>query len=235
MSKIYINYRGEDYLDIRKRWEPWYSDSYNENHDSRDWVISRCTALATFLSKHIESSLDTIVDVGGDRGQYIPDIASKKIVLDLSEKKLVPGVERIKSLNEISKVDLIVYAHVLEHVADPLLELEDLLEKSRYVYIEVPFGAPEINKNRKNRIRYTSHLIASFSTEKWKSRTIPSTGREVPSNRMLSQSEHLTFFTEPSMRYLAQNLGAEIVIEKGIIQTPDFNEATVLQCLMYRV
>lgn len=235
MEYIYKNYRGLDYLEKRTKWEPWYSQTYNENHNSKNWILSRVQSLEQFLRKHIHGEIQTILDVGGDNGQYIPDIAEVRIVLDLSEKELMPGVQRIGSLDDISTVDLIVYAHVLEHVAKPLKEVEKLLEKTRYIYIEVPFGVPVINNFRKNQFRFATHLISSFNKKVWKSRTMPATGREVSSKRMLSQSEHLTFFTESSIERLALNLGAELIMEKGLIQTPDYQEASVLQCLLFRV
>jgi hypothetical protein len=185
--------------------------------------------------KFTDGKLDSIVDVGGDQGQFIPKFAKVKIVQDLSDKELVPGVMRVRGLDGIEEVDLIIYAHTLEHVANPIEEVRKLLEKSRYVYIEVPFGLPEINKLRQNRFRFLRHFYSSFSPKRWELQAAPSSGRNVKSDRMLSQSEHLTFFSEKSMEVLANELGKKsIIIEKGTIQTPDYQTAAVLQCLLTR-
>ena len=235
MRSIYEKYRESLYLEVRSKWEPWYSESYNENHNSAEWINLRVQSLERFLIKFTDGKLDTIVDVGGDRGQFIPKFAKVKIVQDLSDKKLIPGVMRVKNLDAIENVDLIIYAHTLEHVANPVDEVSKLLEKSRYVYIEIPYGLPEINQIRQNQIRFLQHFYSSFSTKRWQRQAAPSYGRSVKSDRMLSQSEHLTFFSERSMEVLASQLGGRrLIIEKGTIQTPDYQTATVLQCLLFR-
>jgi hypothetical protein len=232
MKNIYGQYREEAYLSIRKKWEPWYSESYNENHNSKDWIASRVNALTEFLLKSIKDEIHSVVDVGGDQGQFIPPFATLKIVQEISDRELLPGVMRISNLSEIESADLIIYAHVLEHVAEPINEVRVLLEKANYVYLEVPFGIPEINKERKNKLRFAQHFLSSFSAFCWKSRTMPSSGRIVPSNKMLSQSEHLTFFNEKSIEFMAELLGVSVIIEKGSISTPDSRNAVVLQCLL---
>jgi len=73
MSKIYSDYRGDTYLSIRSKWEPWYNQTFNEEHDSEDFVLMRQESLYNFLLKLLPSVPKTVVDVGGDRGQYIPN------------------------------------------------------------------------------------------------------------------------------------------------------------------
>lgn len=232
MSKIYENYRGERYLNIRSSWEPWYSHAYNSNHDSPEWINSRKKSLTDFLLSQGLSKCKSIVDVGGDRGQYIPDIAERKIVFDISGKTTLDGVERISDFEQLPHSDLIVYAHVLEHVTHPIEELRRLLEKTNAVYVEVPYGVPVINNHRKSKIRLLIHLASSFNRRIWRRRTIPATGRKVSSIKMLTQSEHLTFFTEASMIMVAKSLGTRIEMKKSFISTPDLNKAEVLQCLL---
>jgi hypothetical protein len=86
MSKIYKDYRGSNYVKNRSKCEPWYTQSYNDNHDSGAWVDSRKKSLTQFLLSHGISACDVMIDVGGDQGQYIPDFAVTKIVIDLSER-----------------------------------------------------------------------------------------------------------------------------------------------------
>lgn len=234
MKSIYEKYRESFYLEVRSKWEPWYTESYNENHNSAELINLRVQSLEQFLMKFTDGELNTIIDVGGDQGQFIPKFAKVKIVQDLSDKKLIAGVTRVKNLDGIEGVDLIIYAHTLEHVANPVEEVRKLLEKSRYVYIEIPYGLPEINKLRQNRFRFLRHFYSSFSTKRWQLQAAPSSGRSVKSDRMLSQSEHLTFFSERSMEVLANVLGRRsLIIEKGTIQTPDYQTVPVLQCLFF--
>ena len=41
MSRIYREYRGPEYVQIRNKWEPWYSISYNNAHDEAEWTNTR--------------------------------------------------------------------------------------------------------------------------------------------------------------------------------------------------
>jgi hypothetical protein len=231
MKKIYGNYRGLVYVKIRSDWEPWYSGSYNKEHNSEVYVKSRKASLSKFLMKRVSTSLVTVIDVGGGAGEFIPDLAVNKIVLEVSDKDPIPGVIRFASLNECPQASLIIFSHVLEHVAEPQKELEQLFEKTNLLYVEVPFGVPEINSHRKNPVNFFMHLLSSFSKQAWRIQTEPATGRILSRQRMLTQSEHITFFTEKSIETLAAKLGAEVQVERNTIITPDNKEGTVLQCL----
>jgi hypothetical protein len=232
MAGIYRDYRGEIYLKIRSKWEPWYTSRYNQNHDSQAWINSRKESITNFLSSVGILKCNAITDVGGDRGQYIPEITSKKIVIDISEKVLHGDVQRVRRIEDSPKVDLILYAHVLEHVTNPIQELKKLFEKSNQVYVEVPFGVPEINKYRKSLLRLTLQFLSALWPRFWALSATPATGRTVRPTKILAQSEHLTFFSEKSLEVIAQELQVKCVIQRNTISTPDLNTGTVLQCLL---
>ena len=231
MSRIYSNYRGENYLNIRLKWEPWYNKAFNEEHDSAEFISMRQESLYQFLHKFLPNIPKTVVDVGGDRGQYIPSFGqTESYVIESSSKNLVNGIKRLSSLEEISRCDLVLYSHVLEHVANPKDEVIKLLQHCEFVYVEVPYGAPEIDKSRKSRIRFALKLLSSFSPKFWRKFSKPATGRKSQKG-VLIQSEHINFFSENSFKALAEKLGLEVVIEVNPIYTPDKAEGKVIQCL----
>ena len=231
MSKIYGDYRGEKYLNSRQKWEPWYNQAFNEGHDSEEFISMRQESLHKFLHNRLPSIPKTLVDFGGDRGQYIPNFGQlNSFVIESSKKQLVKGVMRLKSLNDISRCDLILYSHVLEHVAKPKEEVELLLQHCDQLYIEVPYGVPDISKARKSKIKFVLKLVASFSPILWRKSSKPATGRSRQQG-VLVQSEHINFFSEKSLQDLAQSLHLVAHIEVNLIKTPDRAEALVIQCL----
>lgn len=234
MSKIYQDYRGIDYVQKRLKWEPWYTNTYNSNHDSDEYFYSRKNTLEKFLLSNNVVSSKVIIDVGGDKGQFIPEFGIEKIVIDISGRELLPGVRRISSINESPNADLIIYAHTLEHVAEPIKELRKLLDKSDQVYVEVPFGVPEISKSRQSLVRFCMTLATILYPRLWARSAKPATGRIVSSHKTLTQSEHLTFFTEKSFQVIAEILDVSLVVEQNTMTTPDLGQGTVLQCLLKR-
>jgi len=234
MFQIYNLYRGDKYFKIRSRWEPWYTKDFNETHDRQSYIDSRKKYLETFLLKSLKSKPKTLVDYGGDKGQYIPNLNQlRSYVLDVSENNALPGIDRISNLSEIPKPDLVILSHVLEHVSNPRAMLDELLEQSKVIYIEVPFGCPQPDKTKESKTKFILTLISSFNRRLWSSKTQASTGKK-SSNRILVQSEHINFFTNETFDVLARYLSASIICIGSSVPAPDGMEVKVLQCLMTR-
>lgn len=233
MTRLYQNYRDENYVKLRRQWEPWYTKDFNDAHNSDYFVEKRKLALQNFLLSLEISNFETIVDVGGDFGQFIPDLGvnNNKYVLDLSEQPLIPGVNRINSLEELKKIDLIIYAHVLEHVQSPLVELKKLMDNSRYVYVEVPEGTPEINRIRKSRLLYLFNLASSFNPKVWGKFSKPSGGR-IMKSKFLRQSEHINFFTEKTFKEMGRALNLSMIsLSTTTIPSPEGGESKVIRAV----
>jgi hypothetical protein len=135
-------------------------------------------------------------------------------------------------LSEVYKPDLIFLSHVLEHVANPVATLKELFLYSKTIYVEVPYGVPEISKKRRSKIRFLIKLVSTISPLFWRKFTIPATGRK-SGDGVLIQSEHINFFTEVSLGALAKMLECKIELEVNEIATPDGNRARVIQCLLF--
>lgn len=144
MARIYTNYRSLEYTSVRTKWEPWYTFLFNLAHDFGPVVDQRKSLLESFLDESGVVDIKKVVDVGGDLGQYIPnfDFETCRHVIDITDRQLVNGVKRIARIENLSEIDLIIYANVLEHVLNPLEDLAQLISRARYVYVEVPFGNP---------------------------------------------------------------------------------------------
>lgn len=231
MDGIYADYRGDRYNKIRERWEPWYTASWNSAlSDDENLVKVRRGLLETFLSQHLPaSSIETVVDVGGDRGQYIP-IGERKVVIDPSVRQLVPGVERLDALSDLATADLLISAHVLEHLADPRIEISSYGMAS-WVYVEVPAGVPQVSV-----WRTAATLMAScfsWSPALWRGMTGPASGRSSGVRRqILRQSEHLNFFSKEGLQTMLEASGrTPVVVEECFILGPDGAQVACLRAL----
>jgi hypothetical protein len=186
-----------------------------------------------FVTSKIDFKIETVLDVGGDKGQYIPNFESrtKRYVVDPSNRELAHGVKRLNSLEDIEKCDLILYSHVLEHVSFPLQEVVNLLRKCKALYIEVPFGKPRINLARRLGIFVPLILILSKFPKIYSKFTSPTAGRLKNRNLWLNQSEHINFFEENSFRFIAEinNKNLQYIVSE--IPTPDGKKAKVIQAL----
>jgi hypothetical protein len=235
MYKIYKDYRGDRYFEIRKKWEKWYNQNFFLNESSIDFAPERKLMIQDFVKSKLFNHLKVVIDVGGDKGQYIPVFFpdTERYVIDLSNRELVPGVRKLNSLDEIEKCDLIMSCHVLEHVTDPISELKTLIHKCNALYVEVPYGRPKINLIRKFGVFLPFHLILSFFPKIYSKFTNPSTGRINQRHYWLNQSEHLNFFEEESFEFLSKVINKDLHYKIADIPTPDGNKARVLQVLFY--
>ncbi len=148
MSRLYNGYRGEAYQKQRQKFESNYTEAFNhalgfseENEILRNSIMLGC------VKKYISPScIKTILDYGGDSGQYIPRIFKKaeKFVYDVSGVKTVRGVKSVSDERVLKNCswDLIMCCHVLEHVSYPLdliEKLKSLMHHGSFLYIELPY------------------------------------------------------------------------------------------------
>ncbi len=224
VEKLYSGYRGEQYFAERHRWEFWYSRKVNDGiGGDPEEVTARVRALESFLLPHLDGSrIATVLDYGGDRGQFIPhSLGTDKYVFELSDAEPVDGVSRIGSEQEMSamKFDLIMALGVLEHCSDPgdvVAKLRSYLLPGSLLVIGVPYeryglrfaGKGNLYRGYLNALlRFPAALVAVdfYST----------LGRVrlggIPPLGLIKCHEHLNFFDQSSMTALLERSGFEII------------------------
>lgn len=228
MNGIYEDYRGPRYFLTRSRWEPSYTSELDralaDDPDIlsfRHQMILECLAL---VDNRLQDSIKTVVDVGGDRGQFIPPIFPDRFVLEASQKPLIPGTKRAESLTEVESIkpNLVIVSGVLEHLPNPSELLREIVkvkppENVMYIYLEVPSGVPKNRTMLSRALSYLFGTVACRSQSTWVYLDRYSAKRKVSDKSAsrivpMRQSEHLNFFSEIGLRALVENSGAQVCL-----------------------
>lgn len=181
MQRLYQGYRGPRYSAEREKYEPGYG-SKNDHLTAADLeVVNRSAFCATILSS-FRGDIRSVMDFGGDRGQFIPKSlqSADRYVFELSDVEPIEGVVSLASPDTQAPYDLVMCCHVLEHVSFPvalLRQLRDLMTDKSALYVEVPAGIPTR--------RYFEASLAR---------------KHISRNRPIRFHEHINYFTKASLR-----------------------------------
>lgn len=212
-GKLYAGYRNEEYQKQREKHECWYTKEINDLIGKNDAEVkNRNKNLIELLKKHTDiSQIKSILDFGGDKGQFIPDVFTdaKKYVYEISGVETITGVQSIDTFEDCAKNDynLIICAHVLEHVADPtsvIKQIKSLMKKGQYLYVELPFDSP-LHKKKTSNLgflfnKYFSwmNILKHFLKSKRKKKSYQA-------------HEHINHFTPKSIEVLLKKEGFKIL------------------------
>lgn len=149
MHRLYNDYRGEEYTAQRERYEPGYTERNNKLNSGHKHIQK----VEEFIRPYIETPLH-ILDFGGDTGINTPFQREAEIhhIYDIGTKPVVDGAVKVTELQQ--NYNLIVCAHVLEHLphpADTLWEIVQILGAG-LLYIEVPY------ENTNNKRHWHEHI-----------------------------------------------------------------------------
>jgi len=144
MSRQYDDYRGMEYQQQRERHEPGYTREFNQLIGNNATEIkNRGNFLKQLLEKNNVPGDVSVLDYGGNDGRFIPEqMTGEKYCYDISGNAIIAGVTKL-SRQELSgkTFDLVLLAHVLEHVPYPkelMEEVVSVMSPSSLLYIELP-------------------------------------------------------------------------------------------------
>jgi hypothetical protein len=254
LSSLYGQYRGKNYLATRHHWEPWYSRSVNEAcAPDADLVSERHSFMMTVLDDaHMSRPVDCAVDFGGDEGQFFPRVPTgRRIVCDVSDRELPAGIDRISKLSELGDVkpDLVIVAHVLEHLPDPLeplREIKRIIADDGIIYVEVPLdrfrvGAFHASSRYQRYLQRVVRHRYPFVASDFLSGLSRQFRSSIPRFGVIKQSEHINYFSGRSLRAALAVSGFTVVSESsnvhlkvgglrigccGVAARPDENNTT---------
>ena len=228
MAAMYSGYRSDGYYKVRNSWEPWYGRSVNDAFsDSSGHLDERVAFMTSILSSSGLHKCTTVVDFGGDEGQFFPTIEiENRIVIDVSNKPLRPNVVRAPSLEDVSgDIDLIVAAHIAEHVNDPVDFFRSLirhLNPGSHLYIEVPLDKPSVQRFHST-AKYEKFLKSvslggkkKFVAYDFVSGVARQLGRKIPRRGIVKQSEHLNYYNLHALSLIVEALGCTVVDSESL-------------------
>lgn len=217
LENMYSGYRGPEYFKRRNKYEPWYTKKVND-------AIGHSTEVLRLRQEHLENLLQRaigdaglvspkrVLDIGGDEGQFIPQLTSitDKAVLEVSGVKPVQNVQTISSWDEASafQPDLVMLCHVLEHTDEAsrmIIDTANVLKTGGLMYVEIPLDRPKkVSRVFRWKIyrSYTKWLAQHPLLFRFAdllslvSRRI--IGLPIPFS-IIKQNEHINFFSESSL------------------------------------
>ena len=228
LEMMYSHYRDERYQKHRQRFEPWYTKKVNFGiGNSQETIALRKANLLKLVNRAVINGTISppmsIVDWGGDQGQFIPDFqhAPKKMVYEISNVKPISGVGQVASIQEIKTVepDFIMICHVLEHdhlARETVNTISELLPENGLLYIEVPDDRISVTPKHRASVRrqrfLLNHKLLFIVLDAYSLLTLRILRKRMPF-QILKQSEHVNFFSPDSIVMVMESLGFELIEE----------------------
>ncbi len=245
IGDLYRNYRGEQYFQIRHQYEFWYSKKINDSigHDVTE-IQRRQHRVKNYLKDKIDvAAINTVLDFGGDKGQFIPaDLGKERYVFEISGVESVAGVTVIASEPALmqQQFDFIMLCHVLEHYSNPsdcLDNIKKIAKKNEsVVFIELPYERYDLRFVTSHRFykKYLQWIIQFkrlFSVFDFFSTTVRLKLNFIPPLGFMRLHEHISFFNEKSLTALLEKNGFSIIHCDVIAEKSVLGNKKVLVCL----
>jgi SAM-dependent methyltransferase len=235
-------------LKARHSAEPWFSRAVNYGIGSdpeevriRKEMLTDYIAASGFSEK-AKNKKAKMLDYGGDRGQFIPDVPNtEKYCFELSDAEPLPQVVKFSSFDQFSnmKFDIVLCSEVLEHLSDPVADIEkigSLLEENSQAYFEVPYEIYSVPKNMGT--GWYGKYLELVSKSK-----ILTIGIDflstifrvkmgfVPFFGFVKQHEHINFYTEKGLKNVLERNGFEVSRIEIVNRRSPSGVSRTLSCL----
>ena len=207
INKLYLNYRGQDYNNLRIKYEPDYKEM--DNYLNNIYSINNRNETEYYLNDYFEIPSE-ILDWGGGDGRNTPFYGCEKIKIDIFDIAELNNANKsnVRFINMVNKkYKLITALHIFEHIPYPqdlLNKINEALELNGYIYIEVPFE--KIMRKLTNPISEKNH---------W--------------------HEHINFYSPQSFIELMSNSNFEIINVATKDISDDFRDFHIIRLLAKKI
>ena len=213
LNTLYGTYRTKDYLEVRERVEPGYSKVNALIGNNNLEIASRTKNLNQILKQYIDTSkVNSVLDFGGDRGQFIPECLQNadRYVFEVSDQQPLEGIKRLADYSEQSPYNFVMCCHTLEHVNSPIEVLEQLksiTSPDGFVYIELPMDLSVIT--------FVDLLL----------------GSGISKFKQFHMHEHINFFTSQSLHNLLTKMEFDVKFCQSIVLDFGWTRMPVISAL----
>jgi hypothetical protein len=230
LGRYYQNYGTPEYQESRQKYEPFFTRELNESLRTGEIEIRKPNADSIIKDNIDIKKIKSVLDFGGDRGQYIPDefIDIDRCVYEISTRTPLTGIKKIAEIRESEKrkFDFIMCNHVLEHVSYP----HDIIDRvmmfahsGTKFYFELPIDWPLANLSQVNQFFFTHPKIYKIYTEL--------RGRSIEDMCVFVQmTEHINFFSIQSLKTLLELHGLKVEYI-AIKEIKLFTQNKLLSCI----
>lgn len=139
LGRLYSNYRGKEYSDLREQFEPGYIGRNNLLNEGVPFLAE----VEDYIRPHLQFPI-ALLDWGGDTGTNTPFKNDNCLfhIYDISGKPVIAGAIAVDASTASAHYDLVVCSQVLEHTPYPAGVIESIkrtMSPSTLLYIDVPY------------------------------------------------------------------------------------------------
>lgn len=240
VRRLYQDYRGAHYFEVRHRHEFWYTARVNEGFG--DATAARRRGIEDALAASgLRPAFERALDFGGGDGCLFPDGRwTERVVVDPSGAAKAEGVISAHDLDEVdrSDFDLVMACQVFEHLADPsavMAQLAQRLGPRGVLYLEVPDERfvdwtlpPGLQRAFLTGLSRAPRLLAAFDllsvAARHKARLLPPFG-------FLKLHEHINFFSLEALGKLVERTGLRPSLLRRHTVVVGSQRIPILQCV----
>ncbi len=207
LQRFYTGYRSPEYLEMRRSFEPWYTEKFNADLASPAHYESRRAKLAPIFQQHLRGrTIRRVLDHGGDHGDLMLGLFgdAELYLYDISGAAPALGVTAVSDPASC-RPDLIINSNVLEHVGFPRVLVSQILDAAPpggLVFLETPcenvFGWRRILR-RIAQIPLMTAAKSRLAVHLLQPATI------------FMMHEHINYYTERSLTTLMDRCGGNVI------------------------
>lgn len=203
MDRLYSNYRGKEYSELRERFEPGYiarNSLLNEG-------VPFLPKVEEFIRPYLKFPI-ALLDWGGDTGTNTPFKNENCLfhIYDISHKPVIERAIAVDAATAASNhYQLVVCSQVLEHTPHPAQVIEGMkkaMSADTLLYIDVPYEEHMRNYPAERLLQKKKH---------W--------------------HEHINFFSPASLRTLVEKCDLQVVDQNNLLVTGREKEISMLQII----